>query len=620
MNLLVGLLLIAVFGAFAALMFLEKLSALLALPMMAFVFLLLTATADLFQPRDVTVTLFQTETDTYGRRQTLEDTNVRQPSRFAGWCRMRHAQLAALHTRAQLFAQAQSEMADAIASCAESPGDCRARLPAAVRRIHELESSLVQVTTRAFADEERWPRLFARPPHHRGQFAEFRDAFDALSITAQYRPVVAVLEARDWPATEDEIRAIVAAGRRAADDALVRHPAPPDITSRGFRLACAGSYLLQHLLMMLKAGSLSLAGVIIATLFGGMFAVYVRNLKVAERLVYWTAEFAGERPRIICLAIFLVTGMIFTSVGGLGTVIMLGTIILPILRSVGMGALLSSGVFLMGIAMGGTLQPVSRRLWLDFYGIPPAQLDGILWTMVALYFIGGVTWIVWGTRGSALSNFLADPADDPPPPKPALSRRLMAAPLIPVGLVYFGGIEEITAFSVALVYMYLCVRSQPGATRVFTRSLIEGAQLVVPPVLLMIGIGILLTSLRSAPVQGYLVPLLRHVVPDSRWGYIALFALAAPLALYRGPLNVWGMGLAVSATLLATSSLAPAAILGAILAAGALQSVCDPTNTANVWVAGFQGVTVNQILRATLLVVWSIAIAGVVIFGFWFVP
>jgi hypothetical protein len=141
----------------------------------------------------------------------------------------------------------------------------------------------------------------------------------------------------------------------------------------------------------------------------------------------------------------------------------------------------------------------------------------------------------------------------------------------------------------------------------------------MPPVLLMVGIGILITALGTAPVQSYLQPLLSAVVPDSRWGYIALFSAAAPLALYRGPLNVWGMGLAVSATLLATSSLPAAAILCAILAAGMLQGVCDPTNTANVWIAGFQGITANQILRYTLLPVWVSAIAAVVIFGLRFV-
>ena len=56
-----------------------------------------------------------------------------------------------------------------------------------------------------------------------------------------------------------------------------------------------------------------------------------------------------------------------------------------------------------------------------------------------------------------------------------------------------------------------------------------------------------------------------------------------------------------------------------ILAAGMLQSICDPTNTANVWIAGFQGVTVNQILRSTVLIVWLAAAVAVVIFAFQFV-
>jgi hypothetical protein len=148
--------------------------------------------------------------------------------------------------------------------------------------------------------------------------------------------------------------------------------------------------------------------------------------------------------------------------------------------------------------------------------------------------------------------------------------------------------------------------------------LIDGAQLVMPPVLLMLGIGLLVFTLKSPAVQSYLRPLLEAVVPESQFGYIAIFSVAAPLALYRGPLNVWGMGLAVSAILLTSGALPPAAILGAILAAGMLQGISDPTNTANVWIAGFQGITVQQILRFTILPVWAAAIIAVWIFGFWF--
>jgi len=617
MSLAVGLLLLGVFFAFAALMFLEKLSALLALPLMAFSFLLVATVADLFAPQKIIITETRVETDAYGRRRSVR-VDAEVPARFAAWCNLRHAQLQALHARAVFLREGVEETAAVLRACGPD-AECPVRLRSAIQVLYEREMNHAADVRARWTDTRRWPHELLDLQRSTGAFSVFEQELATLDASPHLRPIIAVLEEFEWPAGRREVERIIAHAQALAAEAEARHSAPPSVDDGAPRVAWGAGYLYQHLRLMLANGSLTLAGVIMASLFGGMFAVYVRNLKVAERMVYWTAEFAGEHPWTICLAIFLITGVIFTSVGGLGTVIMLGAIILPILRSVGLGAVLSSGLFLIGIAMGGTLHPVSRRLWMEFYSIPADQLDGILWTMVGLYFLCGLIWIAWGTRRKSLGNFCAEIVEDSAEPAERIPRRLMLAPLVPVGLVYFGRIEEITAFTVALVYMYLCVCRRPGATRVLARSLIEGAQLVIPPVLLMVGIGMLITAMRSAPVQGYLEPLLRYVVPQTRWGYILLFSMAAPLALYRGPLNIWGMGLAVSATLLATSSLSPAAILGAILAAGALQSVCDPTNTANVWIAGFQGVTVNQILRAMLPIVWLTAIAAVVIFGLRFV-
>ena len=600
MTLLVGLILLAVFLGFALLMFLERLSALLALPMMAAAFLLIATVADIFQPPGVLETV------------RIEAHTEKKPvrSRFEGWTQVRLEQARILHSRAV-------SLADSLNRIEAAPDVAAAR--DVLQRIREGEDALRREFYEAL---NALPNYFAAPPHHPGQRQEFDDAFNAMAVSDKFAGALRMLnDAQASPESALERVRDIARGMRGDSDAfLSEHPGPPDPASTHFRVTSALTYLLHFVILTLRAGSLWLYATIIATMFGGMFALYVKNLRIAERMVYWTAEYAGERPFVVCLAVFVVTGLIFTSVGGLGTVIMLGTIILPILRSIGLGPVFSTGVFLIAISMGGTLQPVSRRLWLGFYGLPPGRLDSNLWTLVGLYFLCGLVWMYWGTRRRSLSNFCSQPADRPSSKDDSVPARLMVAPLIPVALVYFGGIEEITAFTVSIVYMYLCVCRRPGAVRVLSRSLIEGAQAVMPPVLLMVGIGILLVALRTAPVQGYLTPLLAAVVPASRLGYITLFALAAPLALYRGPLNVWGMGLAVSGILLAGSSLPPEAILCAILATGMLQSVCDPTNTANVWIAGFQGVTVNRILRATIVPVWLAAIIAVIVFGFRFVP
>lgn len=613
MSVLVGIILLLVFLAFAALMFLERLSALLALPLMAAAFLAVAAAADLVQPAQVVeLEAAGGWAGAEGRRALLEWRPG--PSRFARWRAARQRTAVCLNEVAESFAGAVRGVGELVERGGEG---WRAGVGGLLRDLRLHDENLRTATLDALAGVQA---QFAKPPFHAGPAAGVQARLAEIPLGAFAAAVLAVAEGgADDAAARAELRGLLPRWQREARRVAGAYPPPAAPSARDW-LADAAGYLGAYAFLLVRGGSFTLYAAILATIFGGMFAMYVRHLKVAEQLVYWTAEFAGERPLVIGLAVFVVTGVIFTSVGGLGTVIMIGTIVLPILRSVGLSPVVGAGLFLMAIAMGGTLQPVSRRLWMEFYGVSAAELDTILWTFVGLYAACGLAWLAWGTRRGLLSSFhavaAAVAAERPARSVPA---RLMVAPLIPVALVYFGGIEEITAFTLAIGYMYLCVCTRPGALRVLARALIEGAQTVMPPCLLMVGIGMLVTALGTASVQAYLRPLLAAAVPETRAGYIALFALAAPLALYRGPLNVWGMGLAVSATLLATTSLAPAAILCAILAAGMLQGVCDPTNTANVWIAGFQGITVNQILRYTLLPVWAAAAAAVVLFGLRFV-
>ncbi len=611
MTLAVGIALLLVFVAFAALMFLERLSALLALPLMAVVFLLVAVCADLAQPPEVTELVSRAQAE--GTPIVVRSAKV--ASRFQRWLSRRALERKLLAERSAAVQNAIERVSRELSVVDDT---LEQRL---VFCVLELERDADKQAEAAKAQIGSHDDPFSRPPLYAGAKARFEDAYAAIALPAHLKSLFSA-------ALADPPESVVAQTSAALDElrrAAASYPSPTaelGTEAPAFKLAAASSYLLEALFYLFRAGSLSLYATIIATIFGGMFALYVKNLKVAERMVYWAAEYSGERPLVITLAIFLVTAGIFTSVGGLGTVIMIGTIILPVLRSIGISPVVAAGTFLIAIAMGGTLQPVSRRLWMDFYGVSAAELDGVLWTMVGLYAACGLGWIVWGTRRGLLSSFHFEEAGTQARRHAGTEEtkhvpaRLMIAPLVPVALVYFGGVEEISAFTLSIAYMFLCVARRPGSVRILARSLIEGAQTVMPPVLLMIGIGMLFTSVSSAPVQAYLRPILALATPETRWGYIAVFALGAPLALYRGPLNVWGMGLAVSATLLATSALPPTAILCAVLAAGMLQGICDPTNTANVWVASFLGISANQILRFTIVPVWLAATAAIAYFGF----
>jgi hypothetical protein len=157
--------------------------------------------------------------------------------------------------------------------------------------------------------------------------------------------------------------------------------------------------------------------------------------------------------------------------------------------------------------------------------------------------------------------------------------------------------------------------------------MIQGSATVLPAAMLMIGIGIMLNAVLGPsgwsglhggeqwPVSAALEPIFKRIIPETPLGYVLLFGLLAPLALYRGPLNIWGLGFGV-ATILKAAGLPMAAIMAMLMTVGQVQGVCDPTNTHNVWLANELRVDVQALMWKTLPYIWGMVFVGLAIAAF----
>jgi hypothetical protein len=94
---------------------------------------------------------------------------------------------------------------------------------------------------------------------------------------------------------------------------------------------------------------------------------------------------------------------------------------------------------------------------------------------------------------------------------------------------------------------------------------------------------------------------------------VLVFGLLSPLVLYRGPLNPNGVGIAIFTVLLAAHVFPPIVLLAAMMAVVQVQNVCDPTNTANVWVGNFTGVHIEEITKRTLPYQVAVATAACIV-------
>ncbi|MEN9217526.1 MAG: hypothetical protein Q6J33_00800, partial [Gloeomargarita sp. DG_2_bins_126] len=140
-------------------------------------------------------------------------------------------------------------------------------------------------------------------------------------------------------------------------------------------------------------GSLRLAEPMVIALLGGMLSSWLQKTGIAQNLVRGGAELAGDRPWLLAVLLLAVVAVLFSAVGGLGAVIMGGTVVLPILHSLGLREYISAGVLLFGMSLGGLLNPGNWAVYKTVLGLSDAQVSGYALWVFGVMALGAVAFI-----------------------------------------------------------------------------------------------------------------------------------------------------------------------------------------------------------------------------------
>lgn len=367
------------------------------------------------------------------------------------------------------------------------------------------------------------------------------------------------------------------------------------------------NYILSNII---GAGAVRLQSAMAAAIFGAILAQIINKTGISESIVRTAAELGGDRPIIVALAITFAVALIFTSLGGLGSVIMVGTIVLPILISVGIEPVIAASLLLMGLNLGGLFNVMNYAFYQSALNLDMATIKsfalafGIIAAVVLLLFI----FINVPKKKTVAAWAMSTETQEE---KPRVSWYALLTPIIPVLLLFIWPlifkdaegkpiqIDIISAMLIGILYGILTTKPRE-IKNLLTSSIIEGIKDVAPALGLMIGIGMLLLAVMDKTTAALISPIISKILPTSKIGYVLFFVILSPLALYRGPLNLWGLGSGVAALMISAGILPPQAIMGALIATGNIQGVCDPTNTHNVWTAYFTNTDTTTILKKTL--------------------
>jgi hypothetical protein len=359
---------------------------------------------------------------------------------------------------------------------------------------------------------------------------------------------------------------------------------------------------------IITGGAVKLAPFYVAVIFGALLGRVTIETGIARTIVNLAAEFGGERPFVLSLVFCAIVAVLFASLQGLGGIIMVGSIVLPIMMTAGVPRTIAATLFLMSFALGYIFNIANWTFYMTFFGVAREQLMryAILLALIdAAFLVAYAAVSFWRARGYATWAVRAR-EDSNSQRVPAVA---LVTPLIPLLLFYAFHLDAAVAFLVAALFGVLVTRPALAVQRLVAAA-IRGIEDVAPAVLLFMGIGMLLVATNQPQFVAALRPLVAGDWLRSPVAYVMLFGVASPLVLYRGPLNPFGVGIAIFTVLLTAHVLPPVILVAAVMAVVQVQNVCDPTNTANVWVANFTGVPIQTIIRRTLPYQTAVAIVA----------
>jgi hypothetical protein len=370
----------------------------------------------------------------------------------------------------------------------------------------------------------------------------------------------------------------------------------------------------QILNQVIAAGATRLADAYVMVLAGAMLGRVVMQTGIAEGIIKRAAEFGGDRPLVVAITLMVAVALLFTALFGLGAVIMVGGLALPIMMSIGVPRKLAGILFLLAFALGlifniGMWGFYQKSLNLDPQAVKGfaavlAIIDALL--IAVFLFAASKRLTAYGAWAVALEEEVK---------KRDVPLLALLVPLLPLALHIGLGWHVVPSFFTGALLGVLLTRPRETVKQLSSAA-VKGLEDVAPAVILMIGIGMLLNATTLPPVKSALEPIVRAVNFSSPLVYVLCFSLLSPLALYRGPLNPYGIGIGVYALIGNLGLLPPLALLAAVMSVVQVQSVCDPTNTHNVWVANYVGMRVEEITRATLLYKMIVCLLGLVVGSF----
>lgn len=362
--------------------------------------------------------------------------------------------------------------------------------------------------------------------------------------------------------------------------------------------------------------------ILVNVFFGAFFGRVLVDSGIAATLIRKVVELGGDKPRITMSLLCVVTAVIFMSITGIGPVISIAVIVLPILMSLGISVPVALFSFMGSIMAGIFANIVNFKQYQTIYaGFNPAAESytyndyfqiGMIGMVVSLVVVLTVANISMNKkkRYAMAANVPAEGGD-----APMIS---WLAVLLPVLGVVLLDLSIILGFILAGIWALLFTGKLRGGykeiCRQFAKLFTDGAVDVAPMVGFLMTLAMFNNS--AAYASPYFSAIFGDLIPQSPLVLAIVFAILTPLGFFRGPMNLVGSGSAILAVVLAVNPTMSSAFLFPLFAITTIAPQhLDITQSWVAWGLGYTKVTSREYMKKSIPTGWIIgAILCLIIF------
>lgn len=356
-------------------------------------------------------------------------------------------------------------------------------------------------------------------------------------------------------------------------------------------------------------------------IFGAWFGRIIVNTGIANYIIKKTVELGGDKPLVIALLLNVVCALIFTSVFGVGSVMAIGMIVLPILFSIGIDKKTALGAYMLSVAAGMYLNIAYVS---QFFGI----FEGVTYsneyihfaiyaTLIQIAFI--IAFLVFHyfrdkKKGKARA-WAAPNSEAAPQVKKGLGWYCIIVPFLPIILVAVFKWASCPAFMLSIILGLILTRnfrSYKGVIEILQKTLYDG----VSDCALLIGMLYSIVIFQAAAKQAapILGGLLGSLIPHTPIILVIAFCILAPLALFRGPLMIFGSGIALLSILQAMNIFSTPFLFALfVIPPVAIVASSCPTQSWGMWGLSYSKIEPREYLKTNFPWAWMIAICNLLL-------